>query len=114
MIIDLSLETFDGFTTPGVKRVPKMSILDAFTFEATKGSCERPCQGFSTHILVMPDHLGTHVDAPSEFIVGGDSIEALPVESFFGESVLIDVSERAVSNNSVLRWVSSVVLRVLS
>src|SRR5438270_6064104 len=56
--------------------------------------------GFTTKLLVMEDHTGTHVDAPFHFYDGerrtprGKTIDELALEKLVGEAVLIDVSEK--------------------
>lgn len=36
-------------------------------------------------------HVGTHCDAPAHFIQNGETIEAIPLERFVGEAVIVDV-----------------------
>ena len=40
----------------------------------------------------MTMHSGTHVDVPLHFVVGGKSVDQLPVEAFVGEGVVINLS----------------------
>ena len=46
----------------------------------------------------MPEHLGTHLDAPNHFERNQPSVEKIPPEQFFAAGVVIDVSA-AVSMN---------------
>jgi arylformamidase len=41
------------------------------------------------HALDMSEHSGTHFDAPAHFIAGGASIDAIPLERFFGRLATI-------------------------
>lgn len=41
------------------------------------------------HALEMSEHSGTHFDAPAHFIAGGTTIDAIPVERFFGRLATI-------------------------
>jgi kynurenine formamidase len=56
--------------------------------------------GFSTKLLIMEDHTGTHVDASLHFYDGvrrtprGRSIAEMPLEKLYGEAVCIDVSAK--------------------
>src|SRR6266508_2832329 len=56
--------------------------------------------GFSTKLLIMEDHTGTHVDASLHFYDGvrrtprGRSIAELPLEKLHGEAVCVDVSAK--------------------
>jgi len=46
----------------------------------------------------LAEHGGTHLDAPIHFSEGKWSVEQIPVDRGIGEAVVIDVSERALSN----------------
>ncbi len=49
--------------------------------------------GSTTHVIrQMTTHPGTHVDAPLHFVVNGKSVDQLPVDTFVGEGVAIDLS----------------------
>lgn len=49
--------------------------------------------GSTMHIIrQMTTHTGTHVDVPLHFIVEGKSVDHLPIESFAGEGLVIDLS----------------------
>ncbi len=53
---------------------------------------------FETHGMeesrfCMGTHTGTHIDAPGHFIKGGKTIDQFPLSTFFGESLVIDVSQ---------------------
>ncbi|MBV9357994.1 MAG: cyclase family protein [Chloroflexi bacterium] len=43
--------------------------------------------------LELSGHAGTHVEAPLHAVEGGLSIGELPVERFFGEAVVLDLSD---------------------
>ena len=94
-IVDLTLLLTEGMRTWDVK--PPFTMLpgvNASTFTL----------GFSTKLLVMEDHTGTHVDSTYHFYDGqhrgprGKTIEELPLERFAGEGVLVDVSFKAPSD----------------
>jgi len=91
-IVDLGLRLTEGLKTWDVK--PPFTMLpcmNAATFRL----------GFSTKLLIMEDHCGTHVDSPYHFYDGefriprGRTIDELSLEKFTGEGVLIDVSFKA-------------------
>lgn len=46
--------------------------------------------GAAETTLVLDAHSGTHVDAPSHFISGGNTIDATPLSSLLGECLVID------------------------
>ena len=94
-IVDLTLQLTEGLRTWDVK--PPFTMLpgaNASTFTL----------GFSTKLLVMEDHCGTHVDSTYHFYDGefraprGKTIEEFPLEKFAGEAVLVDVSFKAPSD----------------
>jgi kynurenine formamidase len=41
------------------------------------------------------EHGGTHLDAPVHFSQGGQSVEQIPLERFFGEAYVVDVVEQS-------------------
>jgi arylformamidase len=43
------------------------------------------------HALEMSEHSGTHFDAPAHFIAGGATIDAIPMDCFFGRLATIAV-----------------------
>lgn len=90
-LVDLTLTLKDGLRTWDIK--PPFTLLpymNAATFKL----------GFSTRLIVMEDHTGTHVDASLHFYDGvrrtprGRSIAELPLEKLHGEAVCIDVSAK--------------------
>lgn len=93
-IVDLGLELTHGLKTWDVK--PPFTCLPYMTARTFT-------LGFSTKLLVMEDHTGTHVDAPSHFYDGefrqprGKTIAELPLEKLIGDAVLIDASDKDVT-----------------
>lgn len=53
---------------------------------------------YSAYNFCAAEHGGTHLDAPVHFAEGKWSTEQIPLESLTGEVVVIDVSEKAMSN----------------
>lgn len=49
---------------------------------------------YSVQSLTLGSHTGTHVDAPSHFFASGMSIEQIPLSSFIGKALVIDVSHK--------------------
>jgi kynurenine formamidase len=54
--------------------------------------------GVASKSFCMPEHQGTHVDAPNHFEAGRPSVDRIPLADLFAEGVLIDVSVRAAAN----------------
>jgi kynurenine formamidase len=90
-IVDLGLELTNGLRTWDVK--PPFTCLPYMTARTFT-------LGFSTKLLVMEDHTGTHVDAPIHFYDGefrqprGKTIAQVSLDKLIGEAVLIDASDK--------------------
>ena len=59
----------------------------------------------------MPEHLGTHLDAPNHFEKNQPSVEKLKAQELFGPGVVIDITRQAEQNpdytltaNDVQAW----------
>jgi kynurenine formamidase len=67
--------------------------------------------GFAANEVTFDEHTGTHVDAPSHFVVGGTSGDRLPVDRLVAPLVVISIADRAardpdtlLSVDDVLQW----------
>lgn len=49
--------------------------------------------GVSGLEVTFGTHIGTHVDAPSHLVEGGASVDRLPLDTFYGTAVVLDVAE---------------------
>ncbi|KAJ7727942.1 putative cyclase [Mycena metata] len=58
--------------------------------------------GYSVRSLSMGSHTGTHVDAPSHFFAQGKSIEQIPLETFIGPILLVDLTNK--SPREAITW----------
>lgn len=47
--------------------------------------------GVNVARITLGSHTGTHVDAPSHFILGGAGVNMVPLESFVGEAAILDI-----------------------
>ncbi len=47
--------------------------------------------GYTSFLLNMGLHVGTHLDAPLHFLAGGAMVQDLPLETFVGRGCLLDV-----------------------
>jgi kynurenine formamidase len=54
--------------------------------------------GFFARTLRLPEHFGTHLDAPRHFDVQGKSVDELPVRELVLEAVVVDVRSSAGSD----------------
>jgi kynurenine formamidase len=93
-IIDLSQRLYDGLITHPSH--PRIVISNFLVHEFTAPLYKLPCKGFATKQLLISDHAGTHVDAPTHFHADSESIDQQPLDKFFGEAVLLDVSDKGI------------------
>jgi kynurenine formamidase len=91
-IIDLSNRIDDGLKTHPSH--PRIVINDFVTHEFTAPRYTPPCKGFATKQLLISDHAGTHVDAPTHFYADSESIDQQNLDKYFGEAILLDVSNK--------------------
>jgi kynurenine formamidase len=49
--------------------------------------------GYFSRAFAMPEHYGTHLDAPAHFEAGKPTVDEIPADRLCGEAVVIDLSE---------------------
>jgi kynurenine formamidase len=54
--------------------------------------------GYYARALELPEHFGTHIDAPVHFDPKGASVDQIPVEKFLSVAIVVDVRAGASSN----------------
>lgn len=52
-----------------------------------------------SNVICMPEHLGTHLDAPNHFVKGGTSLDQIPLAQFFGPAVVVNVTKKVLGNS---------------
>jgi kynurenine formamidase len=72
---------------------PTTFRLDRLAYGQTEGGYFYAANAFS-----MPEHGGTHLDAPIHFAEGRHTTEAIPLERLVAAAVVIDVTERAAAD----------------
>ncbi len=55
------------------------------------GTLER--DGFREKLLSLYSHTGTHLDAPAHILTDGSTLDRLPMETFFGPGLVIDLPQ---------------------
>lgn len=50
-------------------------------------------EGYRMSTVVMGNHSGTHVDAPSHFLADGGGVEAISIERCIGPATVLDLSD---------------------
>ncbi len=93
-IIDLTVQLYDGLQS--FPTHPKVTIIDFVTHAFSAPRYIPPCQGYASKLVLLSDHGGTHLDAPFHFFAAGKTIDEVPLETTFGDAILIDVSNRAL------------------
>ncbi|HUP39679.1 MAG TPA: cyclase family protein [Vicinamibacterales bacterium] len=58
--------------------------------------------GYANNEITCDEHTGTHLDAPSHFVVGAMSAERLPVDRLIAPLVVISVVNRAAKDSDTL------------
>jgi kynurenine formamidase len=108
-LIDLSLVLSDGVSTyPGG---PKMNVMNRITHEWTHGRYLPPAISAADRVMMLNEHIGTHVDAPFHFVKAGATIEQLDLDLFCGTAVLADVSDRRPLGPVTVEHVSAALAR---
>jgi len=93
-IVDLTLPLREGLLTNPTH--PKTITTDHVTHWFTAPRYKLPCKGYASKLMMISDHIGTHLDAPLHFIEGGKSIDEVKLEDTLGDAILIDVSGKPV------------------
>jgi len=63
---------------------------------------------YSSYSISTPEHGGTHLDAPKHFSQKGWSVDQIPLQSLIGNTVVIDVSDKAKVNPDYLIQISDI------
>lgn len=84
-IIDLTLDIYEGMTTPPCDWHPRTEI----TILGRHG-----LEGRMSRKITVGSHTGTHVDAPLHVLKNGLSVDKLPLETLVGKARLIDMSHK--------------------
>ncbi len=49
-------------------------------------------QGYTSEIIKMNTHTGTHLDAPFHFFADMNTIDQIPLEKFFGKAIIVNLT----------------------
>lgn len=67
--------------------------------------------GYSSNRWELPEHWGTHLDAPLHYSKGGKTVADIPISELFCPAIVIDIADRAaadpdtaVSLEDILSW----------
>lgn len=97
-LIDLSREIYHRM--PRLLNHPSIVITPFSTHEEIRVADGVEFSS-ATMSLAMGDHAGTHVDAPVHFDAkpGAQTIDEMPLESFFTEAVCLDLSHKPLKSD---------------
>jgi len=74
-------------------RVPNWEGSKRSPFQARQlGNLER--DGYFSRVISMPEHFGTHIDAPAHFAAAGWTVDQIPPERLIGPLVVLDVAQK--------------------
>jgi kynurenine formamidase len=101
-------ELFQAISAGQVRVIDLTYALDAQSPYWPDGSTQSPFRaspaatfehdGMFARNLALPEHFGTHVDAPAHFDSKGLTVDQVPVKDLLREAIVVDVSEAASSN----------------
>ena len=97
-LVDLSMEvSADMVVFPRVPR-PIMAMLESWEEYATNiGAAAYGTTWLTAHyVVVLGDHVGTHVDALKHMRKGAPGPSGIPLEYCYGDGVVLDFNERPV------------------
>ncbi len=57
---------------------------------------------YAANKYTAEEHGGTHIDAPRHFAEGKETLDEIPIDKLIGAAVVIDVSEKALSDRDYL------------
>lgn len=77
-------------TQPFHPEIPHSSSLPSPEVETLS---DVETDGANVQRYAAPTHVGTHVDAPRHFVPGGATIEAIPLDRFAGDTVVLDLEQ---------------------
>src|SRR6266850_6378892 len=55
-------------------------------------------KGFVSNMVEMTVHAGTHIDSPHHFYRDLPSIEQIPIETFIGDAIVIDLTFKGLAH----------------
>lgn len=94
-------------------QVPTYELSDKPAFHATTVATIDK-DGYFAREISLPEHFGTHLDAPAHFAHGLWTVDQIPAERFFAPLVVLDATAGAKSNpdyqvsvDDIARWEQS-------
>ncbi|MBI2589344.1 cyclase family protein [Candidatus Saccharibacteria bacterium] len=82
-LVDLSVVINED--TPVYPGDPKVKIRPLGVFEK---------DSYNDHLITIPNHVGTHIDAPWHMVANGKTLDQIPIDQFVGRGRLIQVENK--------------------
>ena len=89
-IIDLGHEHFEGM--PNIAGLA-VNFWSVETIDHTRHITDGKL-GIESRMILMPEHCGTHIDAPRHFVKDGVTVDKLPLEQLILPGHLLDLSHK--------------------
>lgn len=89
-VVDLSHELFDGM--PNIGRNP-VTFGAIYTFAGMREVSDNRL-GMQGNLIIMPEHCGTHFDAPAHFVEGGTTTAEYPLGQLVLPGHLLDLTHK--------------------
>jgi len=104
-LVDLTWPLVDGLTTyPGGGRV---ALLPKWDHGWSGPRYEPPSTGTAERIIVIDEHVGTHMDAPFHFIASGRTIDEIRVEEAVGSAIVFKFADKDPNSRVTTSMVQS-------
>jgi kynurenine formamidase len=81
---------------------PGMQVYPGDPPFTCSGIASIQADGYCVRALSMSSHTGTHVDAPSHFFADGKTISEIPLATFVGRALLVDLTHK--SSREPITW----------
>lgn len=105
---DLPVELVDAIQSGKVVIHDLSHVLDEKAPYWPEGSAKTPFQatpeatferdGYFARRFCMPEHFGTHMDAPAHFLSKGLPVDQIPAKQLLSAAIVVDVSESVETN----------------
>ena len=71
---------------------------EGFKFEREFDGLTEKGYYYAANKFCSPEHGGTHIDAPIHFFKDGQTVDQIPIKQFFGQTMVIDVTQKSEKN----------------
>ena len=72
---------------------------EGFKFEREFDGLTEKGYYYAANKFCSPEHGGTHIDAPIHFLKDGQTVDQIPIEQLFSQTIVVNVSEKSKENS---------------